>query len=207
MTALSTSTNLRGFPPWPAVVFHQPTGDEAMPAEIIAFTARHRPPSTEEPPPAPTMRRALPPPLTITARNQRLRHERWEAWRKANAATEYWRALLDLEHAVSIAKQHNLKEAHGMCATNRDALVDNLRDAIGRQLLTPACSITTVEWKRRHSDQVPFIVGVDEDDVAKAIAEDVAWLNNHETGTSRANKLRKQRRMLQNGGGNDLPPG
>ena len=81
-----------------------------------------------------------------------------------------------------------------MCAMDRGAILDNWRDAIGRELLTPAYSMTTIQWKRRHSDQVPFIVGVDEDDVAKAIAEDVEWLNNHETGTSRANKLRKQAR-------------
>src|SRR5260221_10351767 len=48
--------------------------------------------------------------LSITAQNGRLRTERHEAWRMAEAATRYWRVRLDFEDAVSWAQRVEILE-------------------------------------------------------------------------------------------------
>ena len=87
MTDFQNSTNLRGFPALACGGFPPTQGDEAMSAELIDFTTRLRTLGVDEPP------RPRPTGLTTTAKNQRLRRERCEAWRKAEATTEYWDAL------------------------------------------------------------------------------------------------------------------
>jgi hypothetical protein len=59
-----------------------------MSAEIVDFTTRHRTPSYDDTPRQ-----------SATAKNQHLRSARWKVWRKADATTSYWRALLDLADA------------------------------------------------------------------------------------------------------------
>jgi hypothetical protein len=44
---------------------------------------------------------------TSTAENGRLREQRKEAWRKAEAATRYWQARRYFESAVSIAQMRD----------------------------------------------------------------------------------------------------
>ena len=58
-----------------------------MSAEIIEFTTRHSKPAADNLPHKPRE------PLTTTAKNERLRSARREAWRKAEALTDYWHAL------------------------------------------------------------------------------------------------------------------
>jgi hypothetical protein len=89
------------------------------------------------------------------------------------------------------AKKHDVKEARGYPETSGRAemeILDAYRVAIGQQLLTPAHGMASVNWKRRHWREP--CLEIDEDSIAKAIAEDVAWLDSHPTGTSRSNKLR-----------------
>jgi hypothetical protein len=158
-----------------------------MSAEIIDLATRHRTPGADEP------SRHRPTGLTTTAKNQRLRSERWEVWRKADATTRYWHTLLHFTDAVSCAKNHDVKEARTYTETSHEgrwAIVNGYRDALGRQLLTPAHDMATVNWKRRHLSK--DYVGTDKDAIAKAIAEDIAFLDAHQTSTSRANKLRKR---------------
>jgi len=69
-----------------------------MSAEIIDFTTRHRTPGADDAPRRPA--------LTTTAKNKRLRSARREAWRKADALTNYWRTLLKFTDAVWNAKRH-----------------------------------------------------------------------------------------------------
>jgi hypothetical protein len=49
--------------------------------------------------------------MTATAKNGRLRERRKKIWRMAEAATRYWRARLDFDHAVSIAQMMEMPEA------------------------------------------------------------------------------------------------
>jgi hypothetical protein len=132
----------------------------------------------------------MPPPLTTTAKNARLRSARWEAWRRARAVTDYWRALLDFNHAVLHAKRHGLKEAQahvGISEEGRWPILDSYREALGKQLLTPAPDVASVNWKRQRLRK--SYNGVKKELVEKAIADDIAFLDAHPTRTSRTSKL------------------
>jgi hypothetical protein len=167
-----------------------------MTAEIIDFTTtRHRTPAA---PPigledlivdAPR-ETAGTPPTTATAKNARLRSARWEIWRMANALTNYWDALLDFRDAVELAKRCGLKEARAhaeISAEERWSIVDSYRDALGKQLLTPAPDVASVNWKRHRLSKC--IINVKKELVEKAIADDIAFLDAHPARNSRANKL------------------
>jgi hypothetical protein len=138
-----------------------------MSAEIIDFTTRHRTPGADD-----ALRQ--PAGLTMTAKNGRLRSARRDAWRKADATTNYWRALLDFTDAVSRAKDHNVKEAHTHTATSHEG-----RRALGRQLLTPAPDVATVNWKRHQLSKT--YIGTKKELVEKAIADDITFLAAHPT--------------------------
>jgi hypothetical protein len=159
-----------------------------MSAEIIDFTTRHRTPRADDAP------RQAAGTLTATAKNARLRLARREVWWKAEARTDYWRALLDFMNAVLIAKDHGLTEvSHAHTEISEKARLSNVdiyRQALGKQLLTPAPDAASVNWKRHQLSKDPYI-GVKKELVEKAIADDVAFLDAHPTGNSRANKLRK----------------
>ena len=88
----------------------------------------------------------------MTAKNARLRSTRREAWRRANALTEYWLRLLRFADAAEIAKMYGLKEAGAPIDTSNEArlsILSNYREALDKQLLTPAPDIASVNWKRR----------------------------------------------------------
>jgi len=81
-----------------------------------------------------------------------------------------------------------LKEARAHTDTSAEArqlLVDRYRDALNKQLLTPAPDVASVNWKRRELKSY----GVKKEIVEKAIADDIAILDAHPTRNSRANKL------------------
>ena len=88
---------------------------------------------------------------SATAGNGRLRKERQEVWRMAEAATRYLRVRLDFEHAVSWAKQMGTPEGRSHPAVNEDdrmPIVGRYRAALVKQLLTPAPDATSVKWKQ-----------------------------------------------------------
>ena len=66
-----------------------------MTAEIIDFTTRRRTPDTDDAP------RKTVGTLTTTAKDERLRSARREAWQKADALRNYWHQLLNFTDAVS----------------------------------------------------------------------------------------------------------
>jgi hypothetical protein len=77
-----------------------------MTADIIDFSTRHRTRGADHAPPKPGGA------LTIIAKNERLRAARREAWRKADAATDFWRAYLDFTDQISRARNADVKEAY-----------------------------------------------------------------------------------------------
>ena len=130
----------------------------------------------------------MPPPTTTTGKNARRRSARWEVWRRADAVTNYWHELLRFYDAVERAKRHGLKEARArveISEEGRRPILDSYRDALNKQLLTPAPDVASVNWKRRELKSY----GVKTELVEKAIADDIAFLDAHPTRTSRANKL------------------
>lgn len=150
-----------------------------MSAEIIDFTTRHRTPSADDAPRRPVG-------LTTTAKNRRLRSARRDAWRKAEATTNYWRALLDFADAVSRAKDHDVKEAHAHTETSHEgrwSILDSWRAALGRQLLTPAPDVATVNWKRHQLSKT--YIGTKKELVEKAIADDIIFFAAHPTRQSK----------------------
>jgi hypothetical protein len=130
----------------------------------------------------------MPPPTTTTGKNARLRRARHAVWRRADAITNYWYVLLRFYSAVDFAKRHGLKEALAHVEISEKArwpILESYRAALGKQLLTPAPDVASVNWKRRQLNSY----GVKKELVEKAIADDIAFLDAHPTRTSRANKL------------------
>jgi hypothetical protein len=148
-----------------------------MSAEIIDFTTSQRTRCADDVP------RSAAGTLTTTAKNARLRKERRKAWRKADILTRYWHALLKFTDAVSLAKDYGLKaaSAHTEIDTDPQArwlILNSYREALGKQLLTPAPDMTAVNWKRHELKGAPYI-GVKKEHAEKAIADDVAFLDAH----------------------------
>jgi len=140
------------------VAVPDPTGDEAEPVAERAITA--------------------------TAKNSRLRNELKEAWRKAAAVTNYWRAMLDLHHAVEMAAREGLREA---CLQKGDFdekgrwyFVDSYREAVRKQIFTPAPDLAAVNWKRAHLDRAIY-AGAKMERMEQIIANDLVFIKAHPT--------------------------
>jgi hypothetical protein len=121
--------------------------------------------------------------LSTTGENQRLRIERREVWRMAEAATDYWRARLNFDGAVSRVQDWGLPEGRFHPAVKPEdhmPMVDRWRAALVKQLLTPAPDGASVKWKQaelargqhRYSD-------VKSERIERAIADDLAFLVAH----------------------------
>jgi hypothetical protein len=98
-------------------------------------------------------------------------------------------ALVEQVGFVSAAE--GLKEARAHVETSeaaRSPILDSYRDALGKQLLTPAPDVASVNWKRQRLRK--SYIGVKKELVEKAIADDIAFLDAHPARNSRANKLR-----------------
>ena len=133
----------------------------------------------------------LPPPATETAASSRLRVARRDAWWAADHLTDYWRARLDWWSALSIAQSRNIADANSYpkCGDygQRLVLVDLWREAVAKQLLTPAPDLGAITWKRAKlkSGDFPHLP-VKKERVERAIAEDVAFLAAHPTRRSKS---------------------
>ncbi|MEH2570244.1 hypothetical protein [Bradyrhizobium sp. AZCC 2289] len=121
---------------------------------------------------------------TITLRNRNLRDARKDAWRQAEVIREYWRARLDMERAIADVQNHDLPEGNYHPRhddPNEDLrLLANWRQALARQLLTPAPYASAVAWKRAalKSGQHEY-TDVKTERIERVIAADVAWLAAH----------------------------
>lgn len=157
-----------------------------MTAEIITFEALRQ--KTYRAPP----RAAEPDNRSPIAKNEHLRRDRREAWRAADALSNYWRVKLDFFDAVSRAHRHDLKDARGHAKTSHEdrwVILETYREAVGKHLLTPAPDMAAVTWKRQQLGKA--YLDVKKERVEKSIAADIAFLDAHPTRNSRANKSRK----------------
>jgi hypothetical protein len=137
-------------------------------------------------------------PSSITAGNSRLRKERQEVWRMAEAATRYWRVRLDFEDAVSWAQRLGVSEGDSHPAVDPDSrmpMADRYRKALVEQLLTPAWDIASVTWKRAVLARNDYVIGpyVKAERVEKAVADDLAWLAAHPTRRSNSEAMARSR--------------
>jgi hypothetical protein len=129
--------------------------------------------------------RELIPPATETCRNHRLRLSRRDAWGAARRLTDYWRARLDWESALSLAQEHNIADANSYpkCddyGKDRWSLLDLWRTALVKQMLTPAPDVAAVAWKRAQlrAEQYRY-TDVKPERLQCAIDADVEWLKAH----------------------------
>jgi hypothetical protein len=125
----------------------------------------------------------LAPARSITAINSDLRNERRAVWRPAAALTRYWRMKWDLEGAASNPWLADSPEGRQFyqeeyCYTS----LEKFRDALVRQLLTPAPDIGAVNWKKTNfaAGQHKY-TNVKSEKIERAIADDLAWLAGHPT--------------------------
>jgi hypothetical protein len=122
-------------------------------------------------------------PLSATAENWRLRSERNEVWRMAEATTRYWRRRLDFENALENAQRMEIPEGRFHPAVDPDyrmPLVEKYRAALVKQLLTPAWNAASVKWKQMAlADGKLDYTGVKPELIESAIADDLAFLTAH----------------------------
>jgi hypothetical protein len=157
---------------------HRNTRSNAVSAEIIDFRTAHRAPVATA-----TEARTRPQgESTTTAKNLRLRQERFEVWRRIDASVNYWHARLKFEDAILRAARLGLREADShrdVTDQTRWATLENYRAALCKQLLTPAPDVSSVNWKRTHL-KTPCL-DLKKDRIEKAIADDLAFLTAHPT--------------------------
>lgn len=117
-----------------------------------------------------------------------MREQRKGPWHKARVTTQYWRERIDWCDALSATQYAAIKEAAGDKGDNhndRNLLVQKWRDAVAAQLLTPAPDMGAITWKRGQlSDRQWRWTSATDKQVERAIADDVAWLEQHPTKKS-----------------------
>jgi hypothetical protein len=167
-----------------------------MSCEIIQFSVAARParPVSDKQAVSPWKRRRagkpeLPPPATETAKNSRIRTERREAWWLARMTADYWDVRCKWRHELATAQRYGIGDSASFpppVSAGPFEDVDLWREAVAKQLLTPAPTLADVAWKRAKikSDDfewLPITLARAE----QAIADDVAFLAAHPTRTKK----------------------
>jgi hypothetical protein len=181
-----------------------------MSCEIIQFSTAARPVrpvSDKRAPGALTPRQQrregkpeLPPPATETAKNARIRAERRDAWWLACRETEYWHARLKWRSELATAQTYGIGDSGSFPPVTDSPFqaADTWREAVAKQLLTPAPTLGDVTWKRAKikSDefkQLPITLARAE----QAIAEDLAFLAAHPTRRSNSEAMARTREFKE----------
>lgn len=135
--------------------------------------------------------------LSTTCKNSRLRQMRDEAWNRARHTTSYWRARLDWHGELEYAQKLGLADSGSFppaADENRFRLVDTWREAVVKQLLTPAPNVAAVAWKRAKLSGSDFpYLPVKPERVERVIADDVAFLDAHPTRRSNSEAMAHRR--------------
>jgi hypothetical protein len=143
----------------------------------------------------------LPPPATETAKNARIRITRRDAWWQAGRVADYWRVRLDWHGALEIAQKYGIADSVSFPSAeneNRYGLVDKWREAVAKQLLTPAPDLGAITWKRAKlkSGDFPHLP-IKKERVERSIAEDVAFLAAHPTRRSNSEAMARSREFKE----------
>lgn len=162
-------------------------GDAIYEREELPFVRRERAP--------------LPEPQTETCKNQRLRDGRKKAWNAAHHLTDYYRACIDWESALSTAQMYNVADANlhpkADFGGKRQEFVDLWRHALVAQMLTPAPDVGAVNWKRAHLRAGdPAFHTLKDGQLQRAIDAAAEWLKAHPTRKS----IAASRQSPKNGG-------
>jgi hypothetical protein len=168
--------------------------DKQTPAEVTATGDRVLTPGQRRREGRPE----LPPPATETAKNSRIRRARGDAWEAARRISEYWLARMKWQIALEIAQQYGIADSNSFPSAENDrhfCLADKWREAVAKQMLTPAPDLGAVTWKRAKlkSDDFPYLP-IKKEQVERAIADDVAFLEAHPTRLRGSNSEAMARR-------------
>jgi hypothetical protein len=174
-----------------------------MSCEIIQFSAAARPsrPVSGRVLTPRQQRRAgkpeLPPPATETAKNSRIRAARRDAWREAERESAYWHARMKWCQALSSAQQWGIADSASLPSAKEEGrlrLVDTWREAVVKQLLTPAADASAIAWKRAQLAAGDFIyLPTKAERIERVIADDVAFLAAHPTRRSDGEAMVRKR--------------
>jgi hypothetical protein len=143
----------------------------------------------------------LPPPATETAKNARIRTERRDAWWLAERVTDYWRARWKWHHELETAQRYGIGDSGSFpppAHASPFEAVDTWREAVAKQLLTPAPTLADVAWKRAKikSDEfnrLPITLARAE----QAVADDLAFLAAHPTRRSNSEAMARSREFKE----------
>jgi hypothetical protein len=129
-----------------------------------------------------------------------MRAERRDAWWLACRATEYWHARLKWHHELSTAQKYGIGDSGSFPPANdsRFQAVDTWREAIAKQLLTPAPTLADVAWKRAKikSDDFKYLP-ITLARAERAIADDLAFLAAHPTRRSNSEAMARSREFKE----------
>jgi hypothetical protein len=120
-------------------------------------------------------------PATITAENSRLRSDRRDAWREADAVMGYWLAAMKMHTAISILQNFGAVEVERYPFIEREShgdLVKKYRLAWSKLMLTPAPGSNQVRWKKMHAQNYEY-TGLKPERIEQAIDADEEWLKAH----------------------------
>jgi hypothetical protein len=142
----------------------------------------------------------LPPPATETAKNARIRTERRDAWWLAERVADYWHARFKWRDELETAQKYGIGDSASFPAPvgGRFEAVDIWREAVAKQLLTPAPTLADVGWKRAKikSDEfkrLPITLARAE----QAIADDLAFLAAHPVRRSNSEAMARSREFKE----------
>jgi hypothetical protein len=123
--------------------------------------------------------------LTETARNSRLRSDRNDVWREAEAVVEYWHIAMKMHNVIQRVQVHGLPEGElhdKVDHVEYHPLVTKWREAWSRLILTPAPDMRCVTWKETQlKSRNQRCAGLPLARIERAIADDVEFLKAHPT--------------------------
>jgi hypothetical protein len=123
--------------------------------------------------------------LTETAKNSRLRSDRLDAWRGANAVMRYWHICMKMESAISYVQRFDVPEGklHPVREPkDHGTLIERYRLAWCHLMLTPAPDMRSVTWKQAQLKAENYkYTGLPPARIEQAIADDIAFLKAHPT--------------------------
>jgi hypothetical protein len=118
----------------------------------------------------------------------------------AETATRYWRVRMHFDHAVYMAQMMEIPEAayHPVVDSKDLRLVERWREALVKQLLTPAPDLRSVAWKKAvlASGDLKY-TGVKPERIERAIADDLAFLAAHPTRRNNSEVMARRREFKE----------
>jgi hypothetical protein len=122
-------------------------------------------------------------PATITGENSRLRSDRRDVWREADAVMGYWLAAMKMHTAISILQNFGAVEVERYPFIEPEShgdLVKKYRLAWSNLMLTPAPGSNQVRWKKMQLIAQNYeFTGLKPERIEQAIDAGEEWLKAH----------------------------